>query len=62
MNRQAGLSIDHRQTIVVGPGEAKGELERRLHKRLGSRVVGIETVDKMTPRQIAARVRGHFKK
>lgn len=43
---------------IFGPGEAKGELEKRLEsKGLGGRIVGIETVDKMTDRQIAARVR-----
>jgi len=46
---------------IFGPGEAKGELEKRLeHEGLKGRIVGIETVDKMTDRQIAAKVRGHF--
>lgn len=46
---------------IFGPGEAKGELESRLkHAELGARVVGIETVDKMTDHQIAAKVRDHF--
>jgi hypothetical protein len=44
--------------LLFGPGEAKGELEKRLaNKGLGGRIVGIETVDKMTDRQIAAKVR-----
>jgi hypothetical protein len=47
--------------FVFGPGEAKGELKTRLeHAGLGARIVGIETVDKMTDRQIAAKVREHF--
>jgi len=46
--------------LILGPGEAKGELERRLEKELGGRIVGVETVDKMTDRQIAARVRQYF--
>jgi hypothetical protein len=47
--------------LIFGPGEAKGELEKRLAKKgLSGRVVGIETVDKMTDRQIAAKVRQHF--
>ena len=47
--------------LVFGPGEAKGELEKRLgSKGLGGRVVGVETVDKMTGRQIAAKVRERF--
>lgn len=46
---------------IFGPGEAKGELEKRLKsKGLGSRIIGVETVDKMTDRQIAAKVREHF--
>lgn len=47
--------------LIFGPGEAKVELEKRLEmKELSGRVVGIETVDKMTDRQIAAKVRQHF--
>ncbi len=46
---------------IFGPGEAKGELEKRLEsKGLKGRIVGVETVDKMTDRQIAAKVRGQF--
>jgi 50S ribosomal subunit-associated GTPase HflX len=45
----------------MGPGEAKTELEKRLiHEELNRRIVGIETVDKMTDRQIAAKVRKYF--
>jgi ribosomal protein S11 len=47
--------------LIFGPGEAKLELEKRLaHERLGSKITGIETADKMTDRQIAAKVRGYF--
>lgn len=47
--------------LILGPGEAKGELVKRLeHKNLGGRIVAVETVDKMTDRQIAARVREQF--
>ena len=47
--------------LIFGPGEAKGELKTRLeHRDRGDRIVAIETVDKMTDRQIAARVRKHF--
>src|SRR3989337_2869763 len=47
--------------LVFGPGEAMGELEKRLQdKGLGSRIVGVETVDKMTDGQIAATVRQPF--
>ena len=54
---------DAESILLVGPGEAKRELEKRLAtKGLGGRIVGIETVDKMTDRQIAAKVREHFRK
>ncbi len=46
---------------IFGPGEAKGELEKRLERAgLKGHIVGIETVDKMTDRQIAAKVRERF--
>jgi hypothetical protein len=49
--------------LIFGPGEAKGELEKRLiNTGLGKHIIGIETVDKMTDRQIAAKVRKHFEK
>jgi stalled ribosome rescue protein Dom34 len=54
---------DAESILLFGPGEAKGEFEKRLaNKGLGGRVVGIETVDKMTDHQIAAKVRQHFRK
>ena len=47
--------------LIFGPGEAKGELKVRLEKhKLGGRIAAIETADKMTDRQIAAKVREHF--
>ncbi len=49
--------------FILGPGEAKGELEKRLaSKGMGARVVGVESADKMTDHQVAARVRQHFEK
>jgi stalled ribosome rescue protein Dom34 len=49
--------------LIFGPGEAKGELEKRLaSKGLGMRVVGVEAADKMTDHQIAAKVRQHYQK
>jgi stalled ribosome rescue protein Dom34 len=54
---------DAESILIFGPGEAKAELEKRLESEaLNDRVVGVETVDKMTDRQIAARVRQHFSK
>ena len=47
--------------LIFGPGEAKGELKKRLKKgKLGGRIASVETVDKMTDRQIAAKVRQYF--
>jgi len=47
--------------LILGPGEAKLEFKARLDgEALGSLVVGIETADKMTDRQLASKVRGHF--
>lgn len=49
------------EILLLGPGEAKGELKKRLEKdNLGGRIVGIKTSDKMTDKQIVALVRGHF--
>jgi hypothetical protein len=54
---------DAESILILGPGEAKIELEKRLEsKALSGRIVGIETVDKMTDRQIAAKVRQYFSK
>jgi hypothetical protein len=48
--------------FIFGPGEAKRELKRRFEqKNLGFRVAGIEAADKLTDRQIAAKVREYFK-
>ncbi|MFZ0035724.1 MAG: hypothetical protein WAK60_12150, partial [Sedimentisphaerales bacterium] len=52
---------DAEAILIFGPGEAKGELKHRLEKnKLGGRISGIETVDKMTDSQIVAKVRKHF--
>jgi hypothetical protein len=49
--------------LIFGPGEAKTELKQRLEKhKLTGRIAGIETVDRMTDRQIAAKVRQYFLK
>ena len=56
--------IRHADSILIlGPGEAKGELEKRLaHEKLSGRIVDIETVDKLTEPQIVAKVRHYFLK
>jgi stalled ribosome rescue protein Dom34 len=54
---------DAEAILILGPGEAKHELERRLRdKGLGERIAGVETTDKMTDPQIAARARQRFVK
>jgi len=46
---------------IFGPGEAKIEFETRLkHENLGDHIIGVETVDKMTKPQIAAKVRDRY--
>ncbi|MCB0104017.1 MAG: hypothetical protein H6635_08155 [Anaerolineales bacterium] len=46
---------------IFGPGEAKGELAKRLENEgLKERIVKIETMDIMTDNQIAAKVREFF--
>jgi hypothetical protein len=47
--------------LILGPGEAKGELKKRLAKdKGGARLVALETADKMTEPQVVARVREYF--
>jgi hypothetical protein len=47
--------------FIFGPGEAKGELEKRLQgNKSGARVQAIETADRMTDRQIQAKVHEFF--
>jgi stalled ribosome rescue protein Dom34 len=49
---------DADEILIMGPGEAKGELRACLEKHgFGDRVVGVETADRMTDHQVAARVR-----
>jgi stalled ribosome rescue protein Dom34 len=47
--------------LILGPGEAKVELGLLLESEaLGGRIASIETVDRLTDRQLAARVRKHY--
>jgi 50S ribosomal subunit-associated GTPase HflX len=47
--------------LIFGPGEAKTELNTRLAREKGApRQRRVEPSDKMTDRQIAARVRAYF--
>ena len=55
-------SIRDADTIqIFGPGEAKGELKKRIElEGLKARILAVETMDKMTYRQISAKVRARF--
>jgi stalled ribosome rescue protein Dom34 len=47
--------------FILGPGEAKGELKKRIQrKRLRGQIAKVETVDKMTDAQIVEHVRDLF--
>ncbi|MBC7877903.1 MAG: hypothetical protein H7Y59_12110 [Anaerolineales bacterium] len=47
---------------IFGPGEAKGELEKRIEHEGIKTPVTIEAADKMTDGQVSAKVREHFLK
>lgn len=48
--------------LILGPGEAKSELKKRLARRKSSAPVSaVQAADKMTDRQFAAKVRNYFK-
>jgi hypothetical protein len=48
--------------FIMGPGAAKDEFKKRLERdSLGGRIDGLETVGRLTERQIAAKVRDHFR-
>jgi hypothetical protein len=47
--------------MIFGPGEAKGELEKRItHEKVKVKIVGVETADKMTDRQVSTKVRKYL--
>ena len=47
--------------LIFGPGEAKSDLRKHLgREKAGGRLVVMEPADKMTDRQILAKVRKHF--
>lgn len=46
---------------IFGPGEAKGELVKRIEReKYNAEVLAVETKGKMTSRQISAKVRAYF--
>jgi len=47
--------------LIFGPGEAKVEFAAYLkHEKLGDKIAAVDTVDKMTDRQISAKVHDYF--
>lgn len=56
------LVQDVPKVMIMGPGHAKIELKKEFDKakNLGAKVVKVETVDKMTEKQIVARVKHCF--
>lgn len=66
LNRYYDVVISHLQdatsVLILGPGEAKVEFQKRLEGHEPSdRIVVIKTADKMTDHQITAEVRQHFR-
>lgn len=62
---QVVSTIQHADSIIImGPGEAKFELERtiRKYKGLSRKLLKVETADKMTKNQMVAYVREFFSK
>lgn len=52
-----------REWLIVGPGQAKLELVKHIHRHdatLADHIVGVETVDHPTDRQIVAYARKYF--
>jgi len=53
---------DAESLFIFGPGEAKGELKKRIEKdNIKGKVVAVETEDKLTDPQIVAKVKNYFK-
>jgi stalled ribosome rescue protein Dom34 len=54
---------DADSVFIFGPGEAKNKFIKHIkNKELQSRILAVETVDKMTEAQIAVKVRNFFQK
>ena len=53
---------DAESILIFGPGEAKGELRKRLeHAKFAGRILEVVTADEMTDPQITAKVCKHFR-
>ena len=56
------LLHDADSILILGLGEAKVELQKRLEsQKVSERIVAVEAADKMTDGQIAAQIRLHFR-
>jgi hypothetical protein len=52
---------DADSVLIFGPGEAKSELQKLMeHGDIHGRIAVVESADKMTDGQVAARVKAHF--
>jgi stalled ribosome rescue protein Dom34 len=54
---------DATKILILGPGEAKTELKKEMEKsgELAAKKITVEPADKMTERQVAAKVRQFFR-
>ncbi len=49
--------------LILGPGEAKGELQKHLETHgIDASLITVKTADKMTDNQLVAEIRQHFEK
>ncbi|HUV77391.1 MAG TPA: hypothetical protein VMW06_04970 [Desulfobacterales bacterium] len=57
-----GVIGDADKIYIMGPGETKGELKKAIEKikHLANRITAVEAADKMTQRQIVAKVKDVF--
>jgi hypothetical protein len=62
-NQLMQRTSDAHRILIFGPGEAKIELKKEIEKskEFAGKIKKIESADKMTTRQIAAKVRAFFK-
>ena len=52
---------DAESVLIIGPGEAKGELKKRMEENESVyHIAGVETADKMTDSQLIKHVRDFF--
>ena len=50
------------EILLMGPGEAKGELQKRLEKDgFGKKIIAVQATDKLTEPQIVQQVKQYFK-